>query len=97
MSLTNVGLMKKFVHSSGNCSMPPPMVPNSLSVIAVVDQGAGPPGPPYPIFEAPDYILRPKLHILGRSELGPPGQILDPLLHTYILPKSHDVRNWHPS
>ena len=41
-----------------------------------------------PIFETPDYILRPKLHIFRADQSwGPPGQILDPLQDFYLKMK----------
>ena len=50
--------------------------------IAVADPGeAGAQAPLPPIFEAPDYILRPKLHIFWVGQNWPPSHILDPLLH----------------
>ena len=56
--------------------------------------GSGGAGLPLPlIFEAPDYILRPKLCIFQADQSWPPplGQILDPLLTSYDKAKIYTL------
>ena len=60
----------------------------SISICPAVDPGGRRPRPPLPpIFEAPHYILWPKLHIFWMDQICPPpfGQILDPFLLSMLI------------